>query len=180
MIKFKLLLGNLKLKLCRSPKKRAQLLNRYTDVKLGTNCEIYPNVSFGSEPYLIEIGNNVRITKGVQLTTHDGGVWVLRNMNLAENADLFGKIKIGNNVHIGINSIIMPGVSIGDNVIIGAGSVVTKNVESNTIVAGIPAKKLKSVMEYYEKNKKEFHYTKSLNSNEKKEYLLKNFINSNS
>lgn len=60
--------------------------------KLGVDCEIYPDVEFGSEPYMITIGNHVRITNGVRFVTHDGGVWVLRNLGL-ENADIFGKLK---------------------------------------------------------------------------------------
>lgn len=40
---------------------------------LGKNCVIYPDVEFGSEPYLIKIGDNVRITNGVRFVTHDGG-----------------------------------------------------------------------------------------------------------
>lgn len=47
-------------KLC-SFDKRAKILRRL-GVKVGSNSEIYPNVNFGSEPYLIEIGDNVRIT----------------------------------------------------------------------------------------------------------------------
>lgn len=46
---------------------------------------------------------------------------------------------IGNNVRIGSNATILP-VNIGDNVVIGAGAVVTKDIPSNTIVKGNPAK----------------------------------------
>lgn len=53
-------------------------------------------------------------------------------------------IKIGDHVWIGMRSIILKGVTIGDNVVIAAGSVVTKDVPSNTLVAGIPAKVIKS------------------------------------
>ena len=92
-------------------KRRIKIL-RKKGVKIGKNCEIYPSASFGSEPYLIELGDYVRITDGCKLTTHDGGLWVLRNNGKLKNSDKFGKIRIGNNVHIGINSIIMPGVEI--------------------------------------------------------------------
>lgn len=161
------------IKKSRSSKRRAYLLKKYKEMKIGENCEIYPQVSFGSEPYLIEIGNNVRISKGVCITTHDGGVWVLRNLGMAEGADLFGKVIIGNNVHVGLNCIIMPGVTIGHNVIIGAGSIVTKDVESNSVVVGVPARKIKTVNEYYKKNEKNFFYTKEMNSTDKKEAILK-------
>jgi len=52
--------------------------------------------------------------------------------------------KIGKNCFIGCASIIMPGVQIGDHVIVGAGSVVTKDVPSHSIVAGNPAKVVRS------------------------------------
>ena len=52
---------------------------RTNGVKIGEDCEIYKSVNFGSEPYLISLGNHVRINAGVQLITHDGGMWVLRS-----------------------------------------------------------------------------------------------------
>ena len=67
-----------------SYEKRASIL-RKKGVKIGDNSEIYSTVSFGSEPYLISIGNNVRITAGVHFVTHDGGMWVLRNNGKLKN-----------------------------------------------------------------------------------------------
>lgn len=148
-------------------------------VNIGQGCEVYQDVSFGSEPYLITIGNNVRITKGVSFVTHDGGIWTLRKMNLLENADLFGKIAIGNNVHIGFNVIIMPGVTIGDNCIIGCGAVVTKNIPSNSVAVGVPARVIKSIDEYYEKSKNNCDYTKNMNKNDKRRYLIDKYGLSN-
>jgi maltose O-acetyltransferase len=54
-------------------------------------------------------------------------------------------ITIGDNVWIGGGAIICPGVSIGDNAVIAAGSVVTKDVKSNVLVGGNPAKFIKSI-----------------------------------
>ena len=54
-------------------------------------------------------------------------------------------ILIGKNVWIGANVTIVPGITIGDNSIIAAGSVVTKNVPSNTVVGGVPAKFIKEI-----------------------------------
>ena len=45
---------------------------------IGDRCEIYSSASFGSEPYLISLGDHVRVNSGVTFVTHDGGVWVLR------------------------------------------------------------------------------------------------------
>lgn len=115
-----------------SPEKYA----RYIGVRIGKECDIQ-DINFGSEPYLIEIGNNVQITKGVKIFTHGGG-WVFRKE--FPNLDTFEKVIIKNNVYIGNNTLIMPGVTIGNNVIVGAGSIVTKSVPDNTVVAGNPAK----------------------------------------
>ena len=149
---------------------------RKKGAKIGNNCEIYSTTNFGSEPFLISIGNHVRINMNVQLITHDGGVWVLReylNDLNSEKIDLFGKITIGNNVHIGTNAIIMPNVHIGDNCIIGCGAIVTSNIPDNSIAVGIPARVIENIEEYYEKNKVRFDYTKKMNNKEKKIYLLK-------
>ena len=56
-----------------------------------------------------------------------------------------GEIKIGNNVWIGDKVTILGGVTIGDNVIIGANSVVTHDVPSNCVVAGCPARIVKTI-----------------------------------
>lgn len=160
-----------------TPIKRGAILKKsiLKDTEVGSNFHVHRNVNFGSEPYLLKFGNNVRITSGVIFATHDGGMWVLRNNNMSKDADLFGNIVIGNNVHIGVNAIIMPNVEIGDNVVIGAGSIVTKNVASNCVVAGIPAKKLSTIETYYEKNKNRIEQTKQLNSLEKKKYLINKY-----
>lgn len=147
---------------------------------IGERCEIYTSADFGSEPYLICLGDHVRINSGVRFVTHDGGAWVLReyldDVN-AKKIDIFGKIKIGNNVHIGTNAIIMPGVNIGDNVIIGCGAIVTKNIPSNSVAVGIPARVIESIDEYVNKNLKKFLFTKHLTRDEKKIFLERYFFN---
>lgn len=62
-----------------------------------------------------------------------------------------GRVRIGDNVFIGANSLILPNVQIGNNVIIGADSVVTRNVPDNVVVAGNPARIIKSTEAYVEK-----------------------------
>ena len=146
-------------------------------VSIGNNCEIYRDVNWGSEPFLITIGDNVRITSGCKFVTHDGGVWVLRHLNNDfKNADLFNPIKVGNNVHIGLNVIIMPGVTIGNNCIIGCGAIVTKSIPDNSIAVGIPARVIETIDEYKNKNIKRIDNTKQLDAKSKKEYLIKKYM----
>lgn len=141
-------------------------------VSIGEKCEIFSSASLGGEPYLVSIGNKVRITSNVVFITHDGGVWVYRNMYPElSDIDLFGRIRIGNNVHIGNNAVIMPGVTIGDNVIIGVGAIVTHDIPSNTIAAGVPARPIESLTEYLDKHKEDFVHTFALSSEEKKRVL---------
>ena len=77
-----------------------------------------------------------------------------------KNADVFGRIVIGDNVFIGNKCIIMPNVTIGDNVVIGAGSVVTKSFPSNVIIAGIPARIIKDLDSYKLGVESKVDYTK--------------------
>lgn len=137
--------------------------------------EIYPDANFGLEPYMIEIGNHVRINSGVQFVTHDGGVWIFRQKEDTKDVDLFGRINVGNNVHIGTNSIIMPGVTIGDNVVVGCGAIVTHNIPDNSIAVGVPARVIENVEQYYSKNKEAFDFTKQLSPKDKRAYLTKKY-----
>ena len=148
---------------------------RSKGLTIGKDCEIYKDVSWGSEPYLIKIGDHVRITSGCRFITHDGGVWVLRKMYGVDSADLFGPIKVGNNVHIGMNAVIMPGVTVGNNVVIGCGAVVTHDIPDGEVWGGVPARKIKTTEEYYEKNKDRFEVTKGLSAEEKRKYLEEKF-----
>ena len=139
---------------------------RKKGVVIGENCDILSK-NFGSEPYLIEIGNHVQITSGVKFFTHGAG-WVLRED--IPDFDSFGRIRIGNNVYIGNNALIMPGVTIEDNVIIGAGSVVTKSIPSGYIVAGNPAIKIGNIVDFKDKMTKYNFHTKGIKN--KKNIIL--------
>jgi acetyltransferase-like isoleucine patch superfamily enzyme len=109
---------------------------RKQGVKIGKKCKVH-TLAFSTEPYLVEIGDNVRITSGTVFITHDGAVNVFRG---EVGGGIFGKIKIGNNVFIGTNSIILYNTTIGDNSIVGAGSVVRGHFPENSVIVGNPAK----------------------------------------
>lgn len=110
---------------------------RFLGVKVGSGCRVFAK-SFGSEPWLIEIGDRVTVTAGVVFITHDGSGWLVRDE--AGRRFRYARIVIGSDVFIGVNTILMPGVRIGDRVVVGAGSVVTKSVPSGSVVAGNPAR----------------------------------------
>jgi len=106
-------------------------------MKIGEDCLIN-NVSFSTEPYLIEVGDHVAIAAGSEFITHDGAIWCFRDE--MKNADVFGAIKIGNNVFIGNNCTILPNTIVGENCIIGAGSTVRGQFPDNSVIIGNPAK----------------------------------------
>ena len=141
---------------------------RSLGVKIGKNCSI-ASLGFGSEPYLITIGNHVQITGDVKFFNH-GGAWVIRDKD--PKFDFFGKIEVGNNVYIGNAAMILPGVVIGDNVIIAANTVVTKSVDSNSIVAGNPGKVVGTVDSFYEKMEPFNLKSKGLKADQKRDFLL--------
>lgn len=158
----------------------AEKYARILDVDIGDKCRIY-NTDWGSEPYLIKIGNNVTISKNVVFITHDGSPWIFRNNN--GRYFKYARIIVGDNVFIGMNTIIMPGVKIDNNVIVGSGSVVTKRLKSGYVYAGNPAKELDTIENYYLKVKHEFIYS-SKTKNKKldilsmeKEYYKKKEVN---
>lgn len=113
---------------------------------------VMSGVNFGSEPYLITLKKNCRISSNVVFINHDGGTWAFRNLDPKYSEVVkFGEIVIGENAFIGAGTIILPGVHIGNNSVIGAGSVVTKDIPDNTVVCGVPAKIICSLDEYRSK-----------------------------
>lgn len=105
-----------------------------------------------TRPWLLKIGDNVRITHGVQILTHDYSKSVLQT-KYGENIGEGGETVIGDNVFIGMNSVILMGAHIGSNVIVGAGSVVHGNVPDDVVVAGNPARVLCTLEEHLEKRR---------------------------
>jgi maltose O-acetyltransferase len=90
------------------------------EVRVGDNCMIGPNVGIYTAGHSIEPKDRNKSGYGIPII-------------------------IGNDVWIGGSCTILAGVTIGDNSIVAAGSVVIKDVPANTIVAGNPAKVLKSI-----------------------------------
>lgn len=104
---------------------------------------------------LISIGENVWIASNVEMITHDVAHFMLNGMKIWDKKfkEKVGCISIGNNVFIGANSKILYDVKIGNNVVIAAGSIVNKDIEDNSVVAGIPARKIGEFEDFVEKRK---------------------------
>ncbi len=115
---------------------------------------VAPGAKFDSVAYAdqIEIGEETIISAGVFILVHDYSVATairtVRPVKAGALPHFVKPVKIGNNVFIGARTIILPGTTIGDNTIIGAGSVVKGNIPSGVIVAGNPAKVIKSIEDY--------------------------------
>ena len=141
-------------------------------MQVGKGISVMGGGSFGSEPYLITLEDNVRISSNVSFITHDGGTWAFRD--LPEYADVikYGKIHVGERTFIGARSVIMPGVTIGKRCVIGTGSIVTKDVPDGSVVVGVPARVIMTTKEYAEKCKANMKpYDKAAYLRDKKAYL---------
>ena len=122
---------------------------RKMGVHFGKNLKIYGTMHYGSEPWIISIGNDVYLTNNICFITHDGGTLLFRDK--VPDLEITKPITIGDHVYIGVNVTIMPGVTIGNNVVVGACSVITKDVPDNCVVAGNPARVIRDIDSYFEK-----------------------------
>ena len=126
---------------------RLQAISKYAGKKYNPEVIIMNNVTIGPRCHIgcidkVQIGNGVLMGSNVLIIDHQHGSTCVKSELAPANRELISKgpIIIGDNVWIGDNVAIMPGVSIGENVIIGTGSVVVKDIFSDTVVAGVPAR----------------------------------------
>lgn len=104
---------------------------------------------FGSEPWLVSLGDNVYVTAGVQFITHDGGTLILRKE--VPDLEWTAPIRVGDDVYLGVRTTILAGVTIGNRCVVGAGSVVTRDIPDNSVAAGVPARVIRTVDDYLER-----------------------------
>ena len=101
---------------------------------------------FGSEPWLITLGDNVHITADVRFVTHDGGTLILRKNH--PDLEWTAPIVVEDDVYIGVRATILPGVTIGRRSIVAAGAVVARDVPAGSVVGGVPARHICTIEEY--------------------------------
>lgn len=123
-------------------------------VRMNGNVKIYGSsyAMFSTEPYLITIEDNVFISVGAQFIPHDGSVLPFRRE--MPSLELTAPIHIGANTFVGAGALILKGVTIGPNSVIGANSVVTKSFPEGGIIAGNPARLIKTTEEFLESARK--------------------------
>lgn len=134
-------------------------------LKVGENFKaIGQNIIDPTHCWHIKIGNNVVLAPRVHILAHDASTVLFNGYTKVAN------VVIGNNVFIGAGSIVLMGVTIGDNVIIGAGSIVTKNIPSNSVAVGNPAKVICTLEDYLAKENKEMNFENTFDE----EFTLRN------
>lgn len=87
------------------------------------------------------LGSNVLVNTGAIVEHH---CTIGDHVHVASGATLAGTVTVGRAAHIGAGSVVRQAITIGDNAVVGAGAVVVKNVPAGIVVAGVPAKMLKS------------------------------------
>lgn len=116
-------------------------------ITIGDNCNIGEHTHI-TAINKITIGNGLLTGRYVYIGDNSHGGLSIEEANtppIRRKLQSKGEVVIGNNVWIGDKATILAGVHIGDNVIIGANSVVTKDIPSNSVWGGNPAKKIRSL-----------------------------------
>ena len=142
-----------------TPDEIQELFAKLTNSELNETLNVIPpfNTDFGKN---IHIGQRVFINSGCKMQDQ-GGIYIGNDVLIGHNAclltlnhemepenraDMHPKpIHIEDKAWLGSNVTVLPGVTIGEGAIVAAGAVVTKDVESNTIVGGVPAKIIKRI-----------------------------------
>ena len=113
----------------------------FRNLTIGDNCHIGKDCFFDLRENVV-IGNNVVLSMRSTLVTHID----MTKSQLKEKYPAQSKpIMIHDNVYIGCGSTILMGSVIGERAFIAASSLVNKNIDANTLVAGVPVRKIKYV-----------------------------------
>lgn len=121
---------------------------RRRGVQLGHGVDLLGTTphTFGSEPYLVTIGDGVTISHDVTFVTHDGGLRVIRDRH--PGAYYYAPVVVEAGAFIGAGVMLLPGVTVGAGAVVGARSLVADDIPPGVVAAGVPAKTIRSVDEY--------------------------------
>lgn len=118
---------------------------RFCGAKVGKNVVLSPFVYWDNHLELLEIGDNVLVSPQACFIFHKRDLSEFEQGSLySDMAHIFKPIVLKNNCAIGTRAMILPGVTIGEGAFVGAGALVTKDVPAWTVVAGTPAKVIKT------------------------------------
>lgn len=111
------------------------------NIKVGKNVFINSGCCFQDQGG-VEIGDGCLIGHQVVFATLNHDLVPSKRGNMFP-----APIRLGKNVWVGSHATILAGVTVGDNAVIAAGAVVAKDVPANTVVGGVPAKVIKTIVE---------------------------------
>lgn len=115
--------------------------NAVGDVMIGSHTRVgLHNTVIGP----VAIGDHVNLAQGITITALNHN-FADKSQRIDQQGISTDAVTIGNDIWIGANAVVLPGVTIGDHSVVAAGAVVTKDVPPHTLVAGVPAKKIKEI-----------------------------------
>lgn len=121
------------------------LFYRARGTKIGKKVYVDKGVFIeGERPFMVTIKDNVEIGPKAIIVAIDSSYNTISQRDIPI---LYGEVTIERSAYIGAGVIILPGVTIGEYSIVAAGAVVTRDVPSRTVVAGVPAKVIKTIEE---------------------------------
>lgn len=107
---------------------------------VGKNLNMERGVNIdASFPWLVHIGDDCDLAAWTYILAHDAST------KYYTGKTRIGNVYIGNRVFVGARTVILPNVTIGDNVVIGANSVVSKDIPSNVVAVGSPARPIRTI-----------------------------------
>jgi acetyltransferase-like isoleucine patch superfamily enzyme len=114
-----------------------------------TTLKVEKNTGFNHDKIVVEGINNIVTIGSDCIFAEDVGIWSsdthsILNTETDERINPDLPIHIGDRVWFGNRALIHKGVNIGNDVVIGAGSIVIKDIPNNSLVAGVPAKIIKT------------------------------------